>query len=175
MIRERSMEPIGSGDPDVDQLAELVASRTAGECTKRQSERLADLQVDMAKRGIVGSGVEQRGKVNIGVAYIEEYCEQMMRELLTMVQTTYGAVTHKGADWIKRKLDRDLDLLRTGQAGCYVTSPEGQRNLADYVQRKKAGLSAALEIEVRTAALDARGPQGAAAASNGPVGPTARD
>jgi hypothetical protein len=158
-------EAITSGDADMDDLAERLTNHVVGECGNQQVKRLKDLQVDMVKRGILGSGVEEQGKVKIAIAFMDEYVEGMTRELLALVRKARGRPEARDSDWIRRRIERDLDRLKTGQAGCYVKSSQGQRTLGDYIQRKKAGVKAALEIEVRTAALEARAQAAKAAAA----------
>jgi len=150
-------EQVSSGDADIDHLAELLSNRVLAECGTRQVKRLHDLQIDMVKRGILGSGIEEQGEVKIAIDFMDEYVEAMMRELLGLVRKARGRLERRDADWIRRRLERGLGFLKTGQAGCYVKSSEGQRHLGDYIQRKAAGIHSALEIEVRTAALEARG------------------
>ncbi len=150
-------EAITSGDPEIDDLAERLSNRVVGECGNQQVKRLKALQLDMVKRGTLGSGVEEQGNVKIAIDFMDEYVEGMLRELLALVRKAGRRPEQQDADWIRRRIERDLDLLKTGQAGCYVTSGLGQQQLGDYIQRKKAGVRAALEIEVRTAALEARG------------------
>ncbi len=148
---------VSSGDVELDDLAELLSNRVLAECGARQVKRLYDLRVDMVNRGILGSGIEEQGKVKIAIDFMDEYVEAMMRELLGVVRKAHGRLERGDVDWIRRRLDRDLGLLKTGQAGCYVKSSEGQRHLGDYIQRKAAGIHSALDIEGRTAALEARG------------------
>jgi TIR domain len=149
-------ERITSGDADMDDLAERLLNRVVRECGDRQVKRLKDLQVDMVKRGILGSGIEEQGKIKIAIAFMDEYVEGMMRELLALARKARGRLEKRDSDWIRRRIERDLDQLKTGQAGCYVKSGQGQRTLGDYIQRKKAGVKSELEIELRTAALEAR-------------------
>lgn len=149
-------ERITSGDADMDDLAERLSNRVVRECGDQQVKRLKALQVDMVKRGILGSGVEEQGKVKIAIAFMDEYVEGMLRELLALARKARGRLEQRDADWIRRRIEGDLDHLKTGQAGCYVKSGQGQRTLGDYIQRKKASVRSELEIEVRTAALEAR-------------------
>ena len=158
MTREGAQgDEVSSGDADIDHLVEPLSNRILAECDNRQVKRLHDLQVDMVKRGILGSGIEEQGKIKIAIDFMDEYVEAMMRELLGVVRKARGRLERRDTDWIRRRLERDLGLLKTGQAGCYVKSSHGQRHLGDYIQRKGAGIHSALEIELRTAALEARG------------------
>jgi len=141
---------------DMDQLAERLSNRALAGCGDRQVKRLNDLKVDMVKRGTLGSGIEEHGKLTIAIQFIDEYAERTMRDLLELVRKAHGTIPKEHATWIRQRLEHDLDLLKTGQAGCYVISTFGQRSLGDYIQRKKAGLSSALEIEVQTARLEAQ-------------------
>jgi hypothetical protein len=93
-----SVERITSGDSELDQLAELLTNRAAAECTKSQAKRLHELKVNLARRGVSGSGIELSGNVEIAVAYMEEYSEQMLRELLEMVRKARGTVTRGDAE-----------------------------------------------------------------------------
>ena len=119
------------------------------------SGSLEDLKVDMARRGGLGSGLEEQGRIKIAVDFIDEYSEPMKAELLELVRKSRGTITESDGAWIRTRLETALDQLKTGQAGCYVKSSDGQRELGDYIQRKKAGLSSAIDIEVRTARLEA--------------------
>jgi hypothetical protein len=148
-----------AGDPDLDDLAERFTNRAAAECTERQVKRLADLRSDLVRRGL-GSSMEGKGNLEIAISYIDEFCERMLKDLLELVRKAHGTITAEGAVWIRQRLERNLDQLSWGQAGCYVKEPMWRRQLEDYIQRKKAGLTAALEIEVRTANLDRRFPGG---------------
>lgn len=156
---------ITSGDADIDDLAERLSNRVVGECGDQQVRRLKDLQVDMVKRGILGSGIEEQGKVKIAIAFMDEYVEGMRRELLALARKARGRLVRDDTEWIGRRIGRDLDLLKTGQAGCYVKSGHGQRTLGDYIQGKKAAVKSELEIEIRTADLEGRAYAAKAAAA----------
>lgn len=150
-----------SGDEDIDTLTELLSNRVLGDCGRQQARRLHELKVDLAKRGVLGSGIEEDGKVRIAIEFMDQYAERMRQELLEVVRKAHGSLDPADAAWIKGRIERDLDHLKTGQAGCYVTTADGQRRLGDWIQRRKAGLASAIEIELRMDALESRGEAGA--------------
>jgi hypothetical protein len=157
MLRETATaEEVLSGDRDVDELAEQLSSRLVGECGKQQGIRRQELRNDMGRRGILGSGIEEQGEVRIAVAFLDEYADAMTKELTGLVRKARGQLDRPGLEWIRRRIERDLGLLKRGQAGCYVKGNLGQRTLGDHIQRKVAGVASALEIELRTEALERR-------------------
>src|SRR5262249_52274443 len=143
---------VSSGDAELDTLAERLTNRAAAECTTQQVKRIKELKEDLARRG-GGSGLEQQGYLRIAIAYIDEFSERMLKDLLDVIRKAHGGVTADGAKWIRLRLEQNLDQLSTGQAGCYVKDHPQRKSLEDYIQRKKAGIAAALEIEVGTANL----------------------
>jgi len=149
-------EQVTSGDADMDDLTERLSHRVLRECGNQQVRLLQDLQVDMVKRGILGSGIEEHGKIEIAITFMDKYAEDMRRELLALARKARGRLERRDTEWIGRRIGRDLDLLKTGQAGCYVKTALGQRQLGDHIQRKKAAVKSELEIEIRTAELEVR-------------------
>jgi len=52
---------------NMDDLTERLSHRVLRECGNQQVRLLQDLQVDMVKRGILGSGIEEHGKIEIAI------------------------------------------------------------------------------------------------------------